>query len=122
MTLNKDRIKPPRSKFGEWYYWKVKNKFDYAYPEYVRWRTIIFQTKFWAKRFQELHLGTMVIGKIQFLINLTILLKVFDAPVWLYVIGLFVSAFMLWYIGRFLEKKGFRKHFRDAEFKDVHLK
>ena len=78
--------------------------------------------EFWAKRFQEMHFGQLVVGKIQFLVNLTILLKVFDAPVWSYYIGLVVSAFMIWYIGRFLEKKGFRKHFRDAEFKDVHLK
>ena len=77
--------------------------------------------KWWGKRLQEMHFGQIVIGKLQFIINLTILLKVFDAPTWIYPVGLAVSAFLLWYSGYFLEKKGIRKHFREAEFKNVRL-
>jgi len=95
------------------------------YLKYLRFKKRAIQIKkvsFWANRLHEMHFGQLVIGKLQFLINLTILLKVFDAPTWMYFIGLFVSAFMIWYVGRFLEKKGFRKHFRQAEFKDVEIK
>ena len=84
--------------------------------------TMMKDVSFWSNRLHEMHFGQLVIGKIQFLINMTILLKVFDAPVWMYYIGLMVSAFLIWYIGRFLEKKGFRKYFREAEFKDVRIK
>jgi len=76
----------------------------------------------WAKRLHEMHFGQIVIGKLQFIINLTILLKVFDAPTWAYFVGLFVSAFLLWFIGYVMEKTGIRKHFRQAEFKDVKIK
>ena len=76
----------------------------------------------WAKRLHEAHFGQIVIGKLQFIINLTILLKVFDAPTWLYPIGLVVATFSLWFVGYVMEKTGVRKHFRQAEFKDVEIK
>ena len=75
----------------------------------------------WAKRLHEMHFGQIVIGKFALIINLTILLKVFNAPTWVYVVGLFVSALLLWFIGYVMEKTGVRKHFRQAEFKDVEL-
>ena len=68
-----------------------------------------------------MHFGQIIVGKIQFVVNLTILLKVFDSPMWLYPIGLILATFLLWYSGYFLEKKGVRKHFREAEFKNVKL-
>ena len=81
----------------------------------------LLSAKWWGKRLQEMHFGQIVVGKVQFIINLTILLKVFDAPIWTYPVGLVVSTFLLWYSGYFLEKSGIRKEFRNAEFKDTNI-
>jgi len=76
---------------------------------------------FWANRLQEAHFGRIVIGMVQFIFNVTILLKLFDAAWWMYIVGLFTASFLTWYTGRFLEKKGIRRYFREAEFKNVKL-
>ena len=81
----------------------------------------LLNAKWWGKRLQEMQFGQIVVGKIQFVVNLTILLKVFDSPAWIYPIGLVMATFLLWFSGYFLEKKGVRKHFREAEFKNVKL-
>lgn len=119
---------------NEWFYWKIRNPIWFFYHRNLmpklrghkpmKWGIYLplLSAKFWANRLQEMQFGQLVFGKIQIIVNLTILLKVFDAPKWMYVIGLFFVAFMLWFVGRFLEKKGVRRYFREAEFKDVRLK
>jgi hypothetical protein len=84
-------------------------------------RLPICSSKFWGKRLQEMQFGQLVLGKATFVINITILLKVFDAPTWSYFVGLITITFLLWWLGFILDKYGVRKHYRDAEFKDVKL-
>ena len=69
-----------------------------------------------------MHFGQIVAGKVQMVLTVTIALKVFDVPYWIYPIAFIITIFLLWYVGRFLEKKGIRKYFREAEFKNVRLK
>ena len=82
----------------------------------------LLNSEWWGKRLQEMQFGQIVIGKAQFVITTTILLKVFDVPYWVYAVAIPVVTFLLWYSGYFLEKKGVRKHFREAEFKNVRLR
>ena len=117
-----------------WFYWHIQNPVWYfwhrnLYPKMKGYKPMKFgiylpllSQRFWANRLQEMHFGQIVIGKVQMIINLTILLKVFDAPLWMYIIGLFTATFMIWYTGRFLEKCGVRRYFREAEFKNVSIK
>ena len=80
---------------------------------------MVHKIKWLGDRFQELHFGHIVIGKVAFIINIVILLKVFDAPLWIYIAGLFIVTFLMWFIGWYMERKGLRKHFMNAQFKDV---
>ena len=107
-----------------WYYWhrnlqpKLRGHKPFKGGIYLP----LLSPESWAKRIHEMHFGQIVIGKLQFIINLTILLKVFDAPTWTYPIGLVTSAFLLWFVGYLMERAGIRKHFRQAEFNEVKIK
>ena len=82
---------------------------------------MIKSVSFWSNRYQEFHVGHVVTGSLGYLINLTILLKVFDAPAWLYPVVLFGLALSVWILGRTLRKIGFWKYFQNAQFKDTNL-
>jgi len=82
----------------------------------------LLSAKAWGRRLQEMQFGQLVFGKFMFVINFTVLLKVFDAPAWSYPVAFVLITFLMWYGGYLLDKKGVRRHFREAEFKDVKLK
>ena len=81
---------------------------------------------FWSNRLQEFHFGHLVLNKITFVItivNFVILVSLkwdFDPLDYLIPIAIFTT-FLIWFIGRYLEKKGVRKYFQTAQFKDVRL-
>ena len=81
---------------------------------------------FWANRFQEFHFGQFVIAKFWWLlsvVNALIIISIkweFDPVDYIVPLVLFVVLFT-WITGRILEKRGFRKHFQDAQFKNVKL-
>ena len=110
------------NKIKDFIYWNIINPIFFyrlKLPRIKRKYMKIKDISFWANRLQELHFGQIVIGKIQFIINLVILLKVFDAPTWSYIVCFILGSFFIWYIGRILEKSGMRKYFQKAQLKDV---
>ena len=88
---------------------------------------MIKKVSFWGNRLQELDFGHILFSKFVFVItvvNFTILISLkwdFDPTNYIVPIGL-ATALVLWYVGRIGEKKGLRKYFRQAQFKDVKLK
>ena len=122
-----------------WFYWHIRNPLWYFwhknfYPKLKGYKPMkwgiylpLLSSKYWANRLQEIQFGQMVWGKFTFIltvVNFVILISLkwdFDPTNYLIPIGI-LCAFLMWYTGRFLEKKGVRKHYREAEFKDVRLK
>ena len=95
----------------------------------MKWRkrlTMMKNASFWANRLQEFHFGHLVLGKVTFVISLVNLLMLFSLKfdfnplLYLIPLGLIASLF-IWLLGRYLEKKGIRKYFQDAQFKDVKI-
>ena len=74
----------------------------------------------------DMHFGQIVLNKpmiIITLMNFIILLSLkwdFDPTYYLLPFGLF-AAYMLWFVGHFLNKMGVRKAFTEANFKNVKL-
>lgn len=102
--------------------------YTYVWLKHIRSRLIGTQAlmgrrryKQIAQRLQEMKFGQMVLGGFFFVINMTTMLKVFDAPAWLYIIALPFTAFSVWFVGWWMEQHGVRQYFREAEFKDVEL-
>ena len=63
-------------------------------------------------------------GNLDSIVNFIILVSLkwdFDPLKYIIPIAL-SSAFIIWYVGRVLEKRGFRKYFVQAQFKDVKFK
>ena len=75
---------------------------------------------FWGDRVNELNWGQFVVGKIQWIVSMTILLKVFDAPAWIYFAAPVVIFVSILLIGR-LFNAFLRKPYLKAYFKDFKL-
>jgi hypothetical protein len=54
---------------------------------------------FYAKRINEFSVGQWMVGKGQALIQMVILLKLFDAPPWVYIAATPIIAFLVWVFG-----------------------
>lgn len=78
---------------------------------------------YFADRMNEIHWGFFVLSKLQWIINTTILLKLFDAPVWLYVVTPIVIVLALIIVGKIFNKK-LRKGFINKYYEgaDISIK
>ena len=86
----------------------------------------IKEVSFWSDRFQEFHFGHIITGKFLYVANVVTMVVVFSIKYGFdpidYIIPLILFViFTTWIMGRCGEKLGFRKYFRQAEFKDVKL-
>lgn len=103
-------------------------RFDLWIP-WMKWRKRFLMMKnasFWANRLQEFHFGHLVLGKVTFVVSVVNLFMIFSLkydfdPVSYLIPLTLVSALLIWFVGRFLEKKKIRKYFQDALFKDVNI-
>ena len=77
----------------------------------------------YSKRANEVSIGQWAVGKLQSLVSMVILLKLFDAPIWVYVISAPVIVFIVWIMGYILVKSGLwasinRETFRGSLYND----
>ena len=78
---------------------------------------------FVAKRVNDYTVGVWAASKVQSLVSMVILLKLFDAPSWAYFAIAPVIALIIWFTGFILVKTGFwarvtRETYRDSLYKD----
>jgi len=74
-----------------------------------------------AKRLNEFHWGQFLLSKIQWIINLIILLKLFGAPAWAYLVSPLFIIVATWVIGYIIEKTGFRLRIVRENFKGTNI-
>lgn len=123
-----------RGKLGDFYFYKIHQPIWFLwhkqlYPRLKGYKPLMSENRYRkiGQRLQEMQFGQLVLNKFMAIItimNTVILISVkwdFDPTYYLVPIGVLVG-FMIWYIGHVLEKKGVRKYYREAEFKDVRLK
>ena len=60
----------------------------------------------YSKRANEVSIGQWAVGKVQSLVSMVILLKLFDAPVWVYIVSAPIIIFIVWLAGYVLVKSG----------------
>ena len=118
-----------RGKIGDFYHYNIHNPIYFFWWKQLRprlkgYKPLMSDNRYRkiAKRLQEMKFGQLVLGAFFFIINMTTMLKVFDAPAWVYMVALPFTGFMVWFVGHWLEKHNVRKYFREEEFKDVRLK
>lgn len=61
---------------------------------------------YYAKRINEFHVGHWIIGKIQWSINIVILLKLFNAPLYVYILAIPCIFCTVWVMGYFFKRSG----------------
>ena len=77
----------------------------------------------YSKRANEVSIGQWAVGKVQSLVSMVILLKLFDAPVWAYIVSAPIIIFIVWLAGYVLVKSGLwasinRETFRGSLYND----
>ena len=77
---------------------------------------------YYSKRANEISIGQWAVGKLQSLVSMIILLKLFDAPTWVYIISAPIIVFGVWFMGYVLVKSGLwasinRETFRGSLYK-----
>ncbi len=87
----------------------------------------IMSVKFIAQRLQEFHFGHLVLSKLTFIltvVNFLVLISIrwgFD-PINYLIFIVPLCVFIIWFLGWALERKGLRRSFIQAQFKDVRVK
>jgi len=71
----------------------------------------------YTKRANELSVGQWVVSKFQSVFSLVIMLKLFDAPWWLYIISVPIIMFIMWTIGYVFVSTGNWASFNRETFK-----
>jgi len=61
---------------------------------------------FVAKRLNEFSIGQFIITKVQWTVSIVILLKVFDAGLWIYIVTIPLILIMTWIAGVYVHRKG----------------
>ena len=78
--------------------------------------------RFLTKRMNEFHWGQFFISKLQWVINIIILLKVFNVSFYWYIITLIFVFFITWVFGYFVVKSGFKLRFLKLYFEGTNIK
>ena len=76
-----------------------------------------------AKRINEHSVGMWAASKVQALVSMVILLKLFDAPGWIYLASAICITFVIWLTGFIMVKTGFwarvsKESFRGSLYKE----
>ena len=71
-----------------------------------------------SNRLQEFDWGYSIVGKFFYIINLTILFKVFDVAIMFYIVIPIVIIFGIWMVGLFFNKN-LRENYMQKRFKGV---
>lgn len=66
---------------------------------------------FLAVQFQRVHFGTIVYAKVGVIVNLLILIKVYNFPTWLSISCVFGGLIVLWIVGWISDITGFKDEF-----------
>ena len=61
---------------------------------------------FYAKRVNEFYIGHWVLSKVQWVMSIVILLKLFDARVWIYFVIIPVVLIVTWVVGIIFHRVG----------------
>lgn len=77
---------------------------------------------FIAERANEYHWGLWFVGKLQGLVNMTIILKLFNAPTLAYFVAAPLILLGIWFLGYWVERTGLRKRIQSAAYKGVFLR
>ena len=110
----------------QWWHWHISNPLFFLKKYIIQnWR-FAKTSEFWGRRLQELNFGHLILSKVALVVgfvNLILLISIkwdFDPMDYIIFIGIAIL-FCTWYLGRFLDRKGVRQAFRQAEFKDVKI-
>jgi len=72
---------------------------------------------FFAIQFQRIHFGTIIYAKIGVIVNLLILVKVYNFPAWVSVLCAVSGLFVLWVAGYVSDRTGFKDEFERKQQK-----
>ena len=72
-------------------------------------------------QFQRIHFGHMIYAKIGVIINLLILVGVYETPLWIKILITPVAVIALWLFGFIADKTQFRDHFM-TDFQKILIK
>lgn len=67
------------------------------------------------------HWGQFFLSKIQWVMNLAILLKVFDMPLWTYIVFPSILILFTWLLGVYVDTAGIRLQFLKENFKGTNI-
>ena len=76
----------------------------------------------YTKALNQFHWGQFFLSKAQWIVNLVILLKVFDMPMWTYFVIPIILVVFTWVLGIFVDSTGLRLRFIKENFKGTNIK
>ncbi len=76
----------------------------------------------YTKALNQFHWGQFFLSKIQWIVNIIILLKVFDMPLWSYIVFPIELVLFTWWLGIFIDVTGLRLTFIRENYKGTNIK